>query len=251
MQQTKPRHIDVEPEFDRCIESIGGQKLSDIVGQSPNFNNADYLFREHKVIAELKCLEENKDNDEKLRERVHELYNKYLREGKTKLIVYGEVEISANEVSKDFGLELMEMYRVPIQRVIKKANKQIRQTKAHLHLTDHTGILLLVNDGHEMLSPDQLKWILANTLRRNSYSSINTVIFFTVNLKARHPNFNEDLLLWAVMDRPGHRTCSDQFHEQLRSAWINHHRKISGDIHIREYVFNEGETLYEMENIRT
>ena len=243
--------IDVESEFDKCVESIGGQRLSQLVGPSPNFNNADYLFREHKVIAELKTLEENKGKDENLRTKIHELYNVYLNKGKTDLLIYGEVEINANDVSRDFGLEIMELFRRPIQGVIKKANKQIRQTKEHLGLRDHFGLLLLVNDGHKMLNPDQVKWILANTFKRNSYSSIDAALFFTVNLKARHPAYQEDLLIWARMDRPGIRPCPEDFYEELRIAWFNHYRTILGSVPINEYIYQDGDALSEMENIQT
>ncbi len=243
--------IDVESEFDKCVESIGGQRLSQLVGSSPNFNNADYLFCNHKVVAELKTLEEDKGKDEKFRTKIHELFNVYLNEGKTDLLIYGEVEVNANDISKDFGMEIMELFRRPIQGVIKKANKQIRQTKEHLGLTDHYGLLLLVNDGHKMLNPDQLKWILANTLKRNSYSSIDAILFFTVNLKARHPAFKEDLLVWALMERPGFRRCPNDFAEELRSAWFNHYKNILGNVPINEHIFDEGVVLPDMENIET
>lgn len=164
-------YIDIEPAFDECVREAGGLRLEEIVGKSPNFNNADYIFENHSVIAELKCLEENKGKDEKLRNDVHELYNRYLREGRTNLLIYGEIEVNLADISDEFAREVMEMYTIPIQRVVKKANRQIRQTKSHLDLKDYSGVLLLVNDGHEILSPGQLQWILQNTLYRNLSST--------------------------------------------------------------------------------
>ena len=223
----------------------------EIVGHSPNFKNADYIFADDMVVAELKCLEEDKGRDEAIIEKVHNLYNQYLDAGKTDLIVYGEVEISANDVSEDFGREVMELYRRPIQGVIKTANKQIRQTKSHLNLNDYCGVLLLVNDGHELLSPAQVHWIVANTFKRNSYSSIDLVIFFTVNLLAHHVSFQDELLVWSEWGRADHEMCSEEFLMKLRIAWFKHHQSLVGDIPVREYTIDDSSIFAGLENVRT
>ena len=242
--------IDVEAEFDKCVSAAGGQRVSEIVGKSPNFNNADYIFSESCVVAELKCLEENQGRNESLKEKIHGLYNQYLKNGKTDLIVYGEVEIDTHQVSEKFAREVLELYRRPIQGVIKKANKQLRQTKEHLMLDDYFGLLLLVNDGHEFLSPDQVKWVLSNTLSRGGYSSINGVIFFTVNMTARHPDYEDDLLVWATMDRPKSTKLPDSFLDELKSAWFKHFQSLVGDVPVREYKIDDVSTIVGMENNR-
>jgi hypothetical protein len=247
---SKSPSIDVELAFDDCVKAAGGRRLEEMFGKSPNFNNADYIFQDDAVVAELKCLEENKGKDEKLRNDVHELYNRYFQEGRTDLLIYREVEVNLTDISEDFAREVMEMYTIPIQRVVKKANKQLRQTKEHLPHQDYTGVLLLVNDGHELLSPGHVKWILQSTLARNSFSSIDLVIFFTVNLAARHPNYDEDLLVWAVLQRPGRELCTDEFLDRLRQAWLAKHKSLIGNTPVKEYVFEGGESLEGMENVR-
>ena len=223
----------------------------EIVGHSPNFKNADYIFADDMVVAELKCLEEDKGRDGALKEKVHNLYNQYFDAGKTDLIIYGEVEINANDVSEDFGRDVMELYRRPIQGVIKTANKQIRQTKIHLNRNDYCGVLLLVNDGHELLSPAQVHWIVANTFKRNSYSSIDLVIFLTVNLLAHHVNFQDDLLVWSEWGRADHEMCSDEFLTKLRMAWFKHHQSLVGDIPVGEYTIDDSSVFAGLENVRT
>lgn len=247
-RSSKIPHIDVEAEFDKCVSAAGGQRVSEIVGQSPNFNNADYIFSKSCVVAELKCLEENQGRSENLKEKIHKLYNQYVNDGKTNLIIYGEVEVEANQVSENFAREVLELYRKPIQGVIKKANKQLRQTKEQLKLDDYFGLLLLVNDGHEFLSPDQVKWVLSNTLSRGGYSSINGVIFFTVNMTARHPDYEDDLLIWATMDRPKSPKLADSFSDELKSAWFAHFQSLVGDVPVREYDIDDASTIVGMEN---
>ncbi len=245
---TKHPYINVEAEFDKCVSVVGGKRVSEIVGESPNFNDADYIFSESCVVAELKCLEENQARNENLKEKIHALYNQYMNNGQTDLVVYGEVEIDAHQVSDKFAREVLELFRKPIQGVIKKANKQLRQTKEHLKLVDHFGLLLLVNDGHEFLSPDQVKWILSNTLSRGGYSSINGVIFFTANMTARHPNYEDDLLVWATMERPKSIKLPDSFLDELKSAWFAHFRTLVGDVPVKEYEIDDVSTIVGMEN---
>jgi hypothetical protein len=67
-------NIDIEKEFDACVESIGGIKVSNMFEQPPQFDNADYLFSKHNVIAELKCLKDDKSADENTQKNLKEFY---------------------------------------------------------------------------------------------------------------------------------------------------------------------------------
>lgn len=188
-------------------------------------------------------------SDEKLKDTVHQLYIRCLNQGKTDQLIYGEVLVNANDVSREFGREVMELYRKPIKRGIQKANKQIRQTKEHLQLEDHLGLLLLVNDGHELLDPDHVRWILSNTLSRDGFSSIDAVIFFTVNLTATHPDYDEQLLVWAVVERYENRRISEDFFEALRKAWFSHYQSLVGSVSIREIIVEDPTMIAGMENV--
>jgi hypothetical protein len=55
----KPTFIDIEPAFDRLVASVrGGRLVRELMPAAPNLPlNADYIFPEDDVIAELKCLE--------------------------------------------------------------------------------------------------------------------------------------------------------------------------------------------------
>lgn len=51
-----PMRIDVEQQLSQCVQAIGDRLVPDLVGLSPSFDNADYLFDEFDVVAELKIL---------------------------------------------------------------------------------------------------------------------------------------------------------------------------------------------------
>ena len=50
---------EIESQFDFFMKSIGYNRVSEDVGFSPNFDNADYVNKVNKTIVELKIL--NKD----------------------------------------------------------------------------------------------------------------------------------------------------------------------------------------------
>jgi hypothetical protein len=67
-------HIQIEPTFNAFVKAFGGELIRDIVGPSPNFHDADYLFRKEGVIAELKVLTEDKLNDPEMRKKLGALF---------------------------------------------------------------------------------------------------------------------------------------------------------------------------------
>ena len=50
--------------------------------------------------------------------------------------------------------ELFSILRAPLKRILKTANRQIRETKQHLGLVGWRGLIVLVNDGFKGAPPD-------------------------------------------------------------------------------------------------
>ncbi len=221
--------IDVEKELDRCVTAIGGQLVRDLVGSSPNFNNADYLFDEHGVVAELKILSVDQMREQNIREKMTEIYREALEQGETDVIVYGEATVSSDHLSAQYARRIGEVYRTPVQGVVKKANKQIRQTKEKLGLSEHSGLLILVNDNHIALEPQHVDWVMRETLKNRNYSSIDSVLYFTANLKARHPDLDTDLLVWIESHRTELNPCDEDLLKNLRGAWFRRMNDLTGE----------------------
>ena len=82
---TKPdwlhkKSLPTEQTFDQFVKQFGGQKISNSLPNSPPFNNADYLFRNENVIAELKNFQTDFGTTENFKEKHCELVKKYLSE---------------------------------------------------------------------------------------------------------------------------------------------------------------------------
>ena len=247
MSHERSPMIAIEKGFDSCVKEIGGIKVSDVVGSSPGFSNADYIFNEYDVIAELKCLEEDKIKDKNLRDKASEIYEQYLKKGKAPVVVFGTMKITTEGFPEEFKREISELYRVPIHTVIKKANQQIRETKKHLNKENSHGLLILANDGHTALEPSLAMWILHETFRRYSFSSINSIIYFTANLKAEHPDIDKDILVWIPSYRLPENKCPEQLLNRLQKNWFKHVSKITGEF-VEEIQATDPSVINEISN---
>jgi hypothetical protein len=79
-----------------------------------------------------------------------------------------------------FSTEVIRLFRPPTQRILKKANSQIKETKRHFKINSSTGILVFANDGFTALEPHFVQ-ALASNLLVNSYSSIDCFLYMTAN----------------------------------------------------------------------
>lgn len=200
-----------------------------MVGRSPNFNNADYLFDEFGIVAELKILSLDQMHRPVIKDKMTKIYREASATGQTDAIVYGEAMVASGSFSPEYARKIGEVYRAPIQRLVQKANKQIRQTKTHLNLKDYSGLLILVNDNHGALEPQHVDWVLQGTLCNLNYSSIDSVLYFTANLKARHPELDTDFLVWVEIHRAELRPCDDRFLITLRNEWFRRMNELTSE----------------------
>ncbi len=81
-------------------------------------------------------------------------------------------------MTADYLKNFIDLYRSPLARIAKKANAQIKSTKANFGYEDYKGILLIINDGLKELPP---RFVLATLGRilNGSCSSIRALIYLT------------------------------------------------------------------------
>lgn len=227
--------MDTEAEIDACVKSIGGIKVSDLFQGAPSFNNADYLFKDYNIVAELKCLSKDMALDIALQNKIELIVRKHLAE--SKIMVFGTRPITSGQLPQDCSKEIAEIYRKPIRDVMRKANKQIRETKFELHVESAHGLLILVNDNNTAIDPDLIEWIIGETFRRDSFRSIESVLYVTLNLFATHQSINNDLLVWIESSRSSDFKCPDYFYKQLQDVIYKRWEDILGkEIALIEFI---------------
>lgn len=196
--------LPVEATWHEFVRSSDGKVVADLLSQSPSINNADYLFPDMQIVAELKEIQTEFMASEASRKGFDALLHRLVAEDtQWRPALFG----GDGSYPSWFRSEFVRLARPPISRVLKKANVQIRETKSHFNIVRPTGVLFFVNDGFTGLAPD-IVHALARDLLTNSYSSIDCFVYLTLNRYVELPDSNEPKLLW-------HPTYSDRADDSL------------------------------------
>jgi len=218
-------HIDIELAFDSFVRSIGGVVLKNDIADSPSFENADYVLHEQQIVAELKCLEVNKIDDSVYMGKIDAAWQKWRASG----LITGDTpeRIVLNELPHRCARELVALTSLPLKGVIKKANRQIRQTKDTLNLPSYKGLLLLANDGNFALPLNTLCQLVGGILS-GGYTSINCSVVFSVNMVAQLPGVDIPCMVWMPSYRSQAKSISPDVMVSIRDGWTAFHEKMTG-----------------------
>ncbi len=183
--------LPVEDTFDQFIDSASGARVSTLVGQPPEFANADYVFRERQIVLELKELTTDWPQLKEYQQKISDLWLRCELAGRvSELHATGKLPIP-----RDVRREFLQLLRKPIKRILEKANRQIRETHEHLQHENGQGIVLLVIDGLLTVAP-QFLMALVSKILLHDYSSINGIVLITVNEYIDIPGDEYARLLW-------------------------------------------------------
>jgi hypothetical protein len=166
------RGIACEPAIDKFVDSIGGQRLSALFPNA-TFQNADYIFKQQKVLVELKILETEFGDTAQFKLKEHDLYRQAASQFGAAAILKQEPEFEAFICQ---GLRVL--YRDRLNRISKRANKQIRETKLALGDDGYRGVLWLINDGFRGIGTDIVFGLLCNGLAQAN-SQVRALVYLT------------------------------------------------------------------------
>lgn len=173
--------------------------VEDIHGTSLPFSNADYIFKDQNIIGELKRLVENKNNDEDIQSKIQAKFDLWMQDG-TVGPMYGSSVVDSKTLPEKCQRELIDIFKHALQRRLLKANKQIRETAEAFGMPDAKGLVFLVNDGNFALEADAVIYLIGRILGHDC-TSINSVVYFTVNMIASGPMTEKQVLIWAHANR--------------------------------------------------
>lgn len=225
------RVVDIRESFEKFVESIGGA-VSDKLFLESNIQrskNADYIFVDAGVVAELKCLEEDHENKPEFVDKRQALVDEWERNG---LVQPHEVRVPFIQV-KDFPQpchdDLIKLYGQCVKSHLRSANQQIRESKETHNFQNAKGLLLLANDGNYSIEPEHMGQILAKHLNGGNYPNIDTVLFFTVNMAVQVPDEDVVSRLWVYF----YRETPEQgvpvpFMDEMGVAWASFFKELTG-----------------------
>jgi len=181
------------------------------------FENADFLFPSLQVVAELKEIETEFDRSVAFRDGFRSLVERVMKEdpGWRPLLFGG-----SGEYPKWFSRELIRLFRPPVSRVLKKANRQLRETKSHFNISTPTGMLVFANDGFTALEPHFVRSLACNLLV-DSYSSIDCFLYITVNRYVEVAGSDVPRLLWIPSYSDRAPDALVQFVDDLGRKWYD------------------------------
>lgn len=224
--------IDVEREVARVVKAVGGQVLDETLPAQRDFENADYAFPREQVVAELKRCEEIV-HDEGFIARGSSLFQqfraKWQREGRNDipLLLGSTVRINVSDFPEEFQLAWSALLQERLVPTLRKANAQIKATRARLNMPQALGLLLFAIDGDIDVTLEGLLHVTDRLLRRNRYSCLNGFIFFSANYAIRLPGrpWIRPFLFAGKDDRP---SVPMPFKVGLGSAWAQHVAQLGG-----------------------
>lgn len=209
--------LDVEATWREFVNGYGGSIVEDLLPNPRTFENADFLFHDVGVVAELKEVATEFGSSAAFAGGFDNLMSKVLAENPSwKPALFGGKE----PLPDWFGYEFVRLFRPPISRILKKANRQLRDTKVHFKLADATGTLLFVNDGFTAIGPEPVR-TLAASLLQDSYSSIDCFVYLTVNRYVEIAGSDVPRLLWAPVYSDRAPNWLVDFINALGSAWFS------------------------------
>jgi hypothetical protein len=178
------RGVADEPHWNAFAQTAGGELIAPLIKRQ-GVQNADYLFRHARVIAELKVLETEFAHSKGMLTKVDALIAKY-------------PGVDPDDPTAPLRRELLEELKKPLQRIVNKANRQIKETKAELGLPDYRGVLICVNDNFRGVPPGLVRGLIGHILAGTIYKSTTAVIYQT-NHYVELVELPYAALLWAPM----------------------------------------------------
>jgi hypothetical protein len=197
-----------------------GGVVSDDARDSHKPKNADYWFPPHGVVVELKSLSADLLKSQDWNEHVAELYASWVSRGIVPPAPEGtKLRLNLQSIPRECAVDVLNYIRRRLERHVEEANAQIKATKVTLGLRDATGLLLIANEGDYGAKLSAVMNSLARCLRVEC-TSINSVIYFSVNMRVAVPNRAENAMFWADPDIPGREPVPRDFRQRLREAFF-------------------------------
>jgi hypothetical protein len=171
----------VENEFDRFMLELGYTRVSEDVGNSPNFKNADYVNKMDKSIIELKVLQKEFFENGGVIDSLNAIIINPINIDEKGL---GQYEFTLPDINREGKHDNFEE---PLRRVLKKANKQLKETKKYYFGDDTSfGFVILAQVGFSKLGAD-ITAMLVQKIVSQEFTSIDGTIICTPYHLSQNP----------------------------------------------------------------
>ena len=240
MKSQRPDPIPVEGSFNEFIKEFGGELVSELIPPGPNLpRNADYLFRENRVVAELKCLEKDLFGTED-RERLQKLMHKWTSRDMIAGPLLLRWSLGRDRLPAECQQDMINLVERTFETAIRSAKKQIESTKDYFELPQARGLLLLANDGNYFLQHHEFFSLTCRLLaNRFPNSCIDGFVYFTPNMPTHMPGHKLERVLWIpAYQAEGNKSLSE-FVNMLGAKWHRFYQRRIGQEDVPTLFIND------------
>lgn len=219
--------------FDSFVYYAGGKRVTDLLSESPDFNNADYYFEKEQVIVEFKILTTEFAGSPSHLQKFEPLMQEWINDGR----LTDKACRGLEPLPESFVLAHMQLIRDQLEGITKKANKQIKQTKAKLNLGTAHGLLLVLNDGFYQANPNLTLALIGDPLRRQM-RSIDAFVFLNLRRKLKVQGDNFPRFFWLPKYQKPDNAILSSFVNELGARWFAYLQELSGqkfESHVETY----------------
>jgi hypothetical protein len=154
--------------FERFLTSFEGfEKIDAVLKPQPlhGIDRADYLLWGRKIIVEQKSLDATDSTA-----KVQRFYNDKMNDGRS--IIFGTVPIQRVFERRPDGPKLHHSLVLRLSRSVEKhvqkADNQTMATRKIFSIPESTGVLIILNDQVEILTPQMIHYRLSEVFRRKT-----------------------------------------------------------------------------------
>ncbi len=221
----KVRRVDIDKEFGVVVKKCGGVVLDEVLPKARDFQNADYVFHQSKVIAELKRFDEDKSDDPAMMQRFGKLWAKWVERGQ----VQGPTPpfFDSRQMPIPCQIEMIRMMGESIRGRIKKANAQIKATKSALNCSDYRGMLFMANDGNFVMELTAMLTVIAYAIK-DHFHEIECVCLFSGNILTRVKGVELPTQMWYSLPRDETIVPIAELSQRICKEWGEHYSSVTG-----------------------
>jgi hypothetical protein len=214
-------YLDVEQFFDEVVRRAGGYRVDSLIPANPSFENADYYFETDGVFGELKILQFDRDEDERLKARLFKVYREFARAGKVPPISRTQRFIESRLLPVEAQRELLKPLKRRLQGPVRKAAHQLLETKRVFNKERDAGLLILVNEGSALYRPSAIFYFLCHLIRGKFCTGIDHIVYCSVNVSATVPGIDGQGHVWFTANVNSRKTIETEFLKLLECCWMN------------------------------
>lgn len=227
-----------EVAFRAFVEDFGGEIVPEEAERS-----ADYFFRRHNVVAELKCLvvDQTADTQRKLAALINQHCAAPSPHPVPEDILIAATSANGEKFTitcnQEFQRAWGKVLLTPIENLIRDANQQIRATKERLSIPSAHGVVLFFNEGNPLhaVAPQHFARLAGELIQKpkageRRFPHLQGMVYFSFRTVETFDEQTQKYMpFWLPCQVRGDSVDEmKRFQDDLKTGWYQYIEKMTG-----------------------